>query len=70
MSLTFSFGAAMVLTASLLSGYGWVSGCPTCMGVQDGGFGSFLTAAGLALLFVGGPLERWWRRRAEARFDA
>ena len=64
-----SLGLAMVLTASMMSGYRWVSGCDTCIAVQDGGFGSFLTAAGILVLVVGGPLERWRLRRARARID-
>lgn len=69
MSSLSSLGAAMVLTAASLTAFGWLSDCQTCLSVGDAGLGSFFTLGGLALLLAGGPLERFAKRRVNARFD-
>ncbi len=54
-------GMAMVLTSVMLTTYGWVSECQTCLSAGDGGIGSGLIVAGLGTVAVGSWLGR--RRR-------
>lgn len=63
-----SIGAGMVLTASMMSVYSWAASCETCISAGDGALGSLLMVAGVGLLALGRPVERWWSRRSAARF--